>query len=60
MKQRPQVNTTYWLDFNNSLSLFYLSTAQNYMPRGGATHSGLSPPTSIMDGENAALEDQEG
>jgi hypothetical protein len=34
--------------FPDLLSLFSYTT-QDYLPRGGTTHSGLGPPTSIIN-----------
>jgi hypothetical protein len=35
------------------LNLFFFPTTQAHMPRGGTTHSGLDPPTSIINQENS-------
>ena len=47
----------YWLILLACLlaQLAFLYIALTHLPRDGATHSGLSPPTSIINQENKSL-----
>jgi hypothetical protein len=52
LMQRPWRNTACWLAPHGLLSLLSYTT-QDHLLRGGTTHSGLGPPPSVINQENA-------
>jgi hypothetical protein len=48
---RPRENAAHWFALHILLSLLSYNT-QKYLPRGGATHSGLGAPPSVVNQEN--------
>lgn len=50
---RAQMNTMLWLVYSHLLR-YPSNTMQAHQPRAGTTHSGLDPPTSIRNQENAS------
>jgi hypothetical protein len=53
VEQRPWRSMAYWLTPHGLLSLLPY-TIENDLPRDGTIHSGLSPPTAIINQENAS------